>query len=91
MRYTNKIYFAFDGDLAGGKAAWKAVENTFPIIREDINIHFVFFEQGHDPDSFINEHGLKAFQKLLDESVSLSSYFLSKVKEIVIQYKLVEK
>ena len=81
MRYTNKIYFAFDGDLAGGKAAWKAVENTFPIIREDINIHFVFFEQGHDPDSFINEHGLKAFQKLLDESVSLSSYFLSKVKE----------
>jgi len=81
MRYTNKIYFAFDGDLAGGKAAWKAVENTFPIIREDINIHFVFFERGHDPDSFINERGLKAFQKLLDESVSLSSYFLSKVKE----------
>ena len=43
MRYTNKIFFAFDGDLAGGKAAWKAVENTFPIIREDVNIHFVFF------------------------------------------------
>ena len=81
MRYTNKIFFAFDGDLAGGKAAWKAVENTFPIIREDINIHFVFFEQGHDPDSYINEYGLTAFQKLLDESISLSSYFLSKVKE----------
>jgi DNA primase len=81
MRYTNKIFFAFDGDLAGGKAAWKAVENTFPIIREDINIYFVFFDQGHDPDSYINEHGLKAFQKLLDESISLSSYFLSKVKE----------
>ena len=82
MRYTNKIFFAFDGDLAGGKAAWKAVENTFPIIREDINIHFVFFEQGHDPDSYIAEHGLKAFQKLLDESISLSSYFLSKIKEV---------
>jgi DNA primase len=81
MRYTNKIFFAFDGDLAGGKAAWKAVENTFPIIREDINIHFVFFEQGHDPDSYINENGLEAFKKLLDESISLSSYFLSKVKE----------
>tara|TARA_B100000287_G_scaffold430584_1_gene486119 strand:- start:1859 stop:3619 length:1761 start_codon:yes stop_codon:yes gene_type:complete len=85
MRYTNKIYFAFDGDLAGGKAAWKAVENTFPIIREDINIHFIFFEQGHDPDSYINEHGLKSFQKLLDESISLSSYFLSKVKEFNLQ------
>tara|TARA_B100000700_G_scaffold160956_1_gene178187 strand:- start:2566 stop:4323 length:1758 start_codon:yes stop_codon:yes gene_type:complete len=81
MRYTNKIFFAFDGDLAGGKAAWKAVENTFPIIREDMNIHFVFFKESHDPDSYINEFGLKAFQKLLDESISLSSYFLSKVKE----------
>jgi DNA primase len=81
MRYTNKIFFAFDGDLAGGKAAWKAVENTFPIIREDINIYFVFFDPGHDPDSYINEHGLEGFQKLLDESISLSSYFLSKVKE----------
>ena len=81
MRYTNKIFFAFDGDLAGGKAAWKAVENTFPIIREDVNIHFVFFEADHDPDSFINEFGLQAFQKLLDESISLSEYFLSKVKD----------
>ena len=42
---------------------------------------FCIFEQGHDPDSYINEHGLEAFQKLLDESISLSSYFLSKVKE----------
>jgi len=81
MRYTNKIFFAFDGDLAGRKAAWKAVENTFPIIREDINIYFVFFEQGYDPDSYINEHGLNACQKLLEESISLSSYFLSKIKE----------
>ena len=81
MRYTNKIFFAFDGDLAGKKAAWKAVENTFPIIREDININFVFFDEGYDPDSFINEFGLKAFQKILDESISLSSYFLSKIKD----------
>ena len=81
MRYTNKIFFAFDGDLAGEKAAWKAVENTFPIIREDININFIFFEQGHDPDSYITEYGLKAFRKLQDESISLSSYFLSKIKE----------
>ena len=81
MRHSKNIFFAFDGDLAGEKAAWKAVENSFPIIREDINIHFVFFEKGYDPDSYINEHGLKAFQNLLDESISLSLYFLSKVKE----------
>ena len=40
-----------------------------------------FFEADHDPDSFINEYGLQAFQKLLDESISLSEYFLSKIKD----------
>ena len=55
MRYTNIIFFAFDGDLAGGKAAWKAVENSFPIIREDVEIKFIFFKDNYDPDSYINE------------------------------------
>ena len=52
-----------------------------PILLTFVNIHFVFFEADHDPDSFINEYGLKAFQKLLDESISLSEYFLSKIKD----------
>ena len=47
----------------------------------DVFFHFVFFEADHDPDSFINEYGLQAFQKLLDESISLSEYFLSKIKD----------
>ena len=81
MRHAKNIYFAFDGDIAGEKAAWKAVENSLPIIREDTNINFVFFGKGYDPDSYILAHGVKSFQKLLDESTPLSSYFISKVKE----------
>ena len=57
MRYSNNIFFAFDGDLAGEKAAWKALQNVLPIIREDTRIKFVFFEAGDDPDSYVNKHG----------------------------------
>ena len=46
MRYAKNIYVAFDGDLAGRKAAWKAVENALPILREDVKIGFVFLEEG---------------------------------------------
>ena len=56
MRYSNNIFFAFDGDLAGEKAAWKALQNVLPIIREDTRIKFVFFEAGDDPDSYVNKH-----------------------------------
>ena len=45
------------------KAAWKAVENTFPILREDVNSHFCIFEQGHDPDSDLNQHGSESLSK----------------------------
>ena len=45
MRYSNNIFFAFDGDLAGEKAAWKALQNVLPIIREDTRIKFVFLKQ----------------------------------------------
>jgi len=82
MRYAKNIYVAFDGDLAGRKAAWKAVENALPILREDVKISFIFLEEGHDPDSFINEKGKEAFLKLLDNNISFSKFFLSKIKEV---------
>ena len=82
MRYAKNIYVAFDGDLAGRKAAWKAVENALPILREDVKIGFVFLEEGHDPDSYINEKGKDAFIKLLDNSISFSKFFLSQIKEV---------
>ena len=82
MRYSNNIFFAFDGDLAGEKAAWKALQNVLPIIREDTRIKFVFFELGDDPDSFINKHGKQRFNELINEGKTLSEFFFSQIKKI---------
>ena len=81
MRYCKNIYVAFDGDLAGRKAAWRAVENGLSILREDINISFIFLEEGHDPDSYINEYGKEAFLELANAATSLSQFFIETVKE----------
>ena len=82
MRYSNNIFFAFDGDLAGEKAAWKALQNVLPIIREDTRIKFVFFEAGDDPDSYVNRHGEKGFIELINNGQTLSEFFFSKVKKV---------
>ena len=42
LRYTTKIIFCFDGDSAGKKAAWRALENTLPIMRDGVQALFMF-------------------------------------------------
>ncbi len=81
MRYSKEIYVAFDGDLAGRKAAWRVIENGLPILREDINIKFIFLEEGHDPDSYINEKGKEAFLDLRRTATPFSQFFLDTIKE----------
>ncbi|MEK9650310.1 MAG: DNA primase [Gammaproteobacteria bacterium] len=80
MRFANKIVFAFDGDEAGQKAAWKAMENSLPILRDDTEISFIFFEDGEDPDSFVLAKGRDAFSKIANEAIPLSEHFFEKVK-----------
>ncbi|MDC0616577.1 DNA primase, partial [bacterium] len=80
LSYTNNIYIVFDGDEAGQKASWRAVENALPLLREDIRMSFIFLKPGDDPDSFIKEKGKDAFMKLANEATSFSDYFVSTIK-----------
>ena len=76
FRLTENVYFSFDGDRAGKKAAWRALENALPQVREGRQIRFVFLPEGDDPDSFVNEHGADAFVKLMDNGIALSKFLI---------------
>jgi DNA primase len=79
FRLTENVCFAFDGDKAGRKAAWRALENALPQIREGRQIRFMFLPEGHDPDSFVNEFGTDGFLKALDEGVALSEFLIQEL------------
>jgi DNA primase len=79
FRLTEDVCFAFDGDRAGRKAAWRALENALPLIREGRQIRFMFLPEGHDPDSYVNELGTDAFLKALDEGVALSEFLIQEL------------
>ena len=76
MRQTDSIYFCFDGDRAGRKSAWRALENALPQLKDDKSLHFLFLPEAHDPDSYIRAHGKAQFEDaLLNQSKPLSAYF----------------
>jgi DNA primase len=76
FRLTDNVYFSFDGDRAGKAAAWRALENALPQIREGRQIRFVFLPEGHDPDTYVNEFGSDGFEKALEEGVALSDFLI---------------
>ncbi len=76
FRLTENVIFCFDGDRAGKAAAWRALENALPQIREGRQIRFVLLPDGHDPDSFVNEKGAEGFMSALDDGVALSDFLI---------------
>ena len=80
LNYTNTLYIVFDGDEAGQKASWRAVENALPLIREDTRINFIFLESGEDPDSYVRKNGKEASMNLAKNSMTFSDYFLDTIK-----------
>ena len=79
LRASDKIVFSFDGDSAGRRAAWRALQACLPLLRDDISIRFLFLPKEHDPDSYIREFGEEAFRASLKESDALSTFFLNEL------------
>ncbi len=60
-RYAPEIWVSYDGDSAGQHAIMRALE-IFE--QEDIRARVLFFPDDLDPDEFIRQRGLDAFQHL---------------------------
>lgn len=80
FRQTDAIYFCFDGDDAGRKAAWRALDNALPYLQDNKSIHFLFLPKEHDPDSFVRTYGAEKFEEMLKkDSIPLSDYWLKEL------------
>ncbi|MBY0576211.1 MAG: DNA primase [Gallionellaceae bacterium] len=79
LRLAEHVVFSFDGDKAGQKAAWRALENALPYLQDGKRISFLFLPVEHDPDSFIREFGKEVFEQRVREALPLSGYLLREV------------
>lgn len=76
FRLTDEVFFAFDGDRAGRQAAWRALENALPLMREGRQVRFAFLPEKEDPDSYVRERGAGAFEALLAEGEPLAEFLI---------------
>ena len=80
LRLADEVVFCFDGDAAGRKAAWRALEVSLPLALDHKPIRFLFLPQGDDPDSHIRAHGAEAFERAVREAQTLSGFLLAELR-----------
>jgi DNA primase len=76
LRLVDRVVFAFDGDAAGRRAAWRALEACLPLAADTKRIDFLFLPAEHDPDSFVRMHGADGFAARLSTAQPLSEFLL---------------
>ena len=81
LRQTDDIVFCFDGDDAGRKAAWRALENSLAQFVDGKNIGFLFLPDGEDPDSYVQKFGKDSFERLIDQALPLSFFLFQRLSE----------
>ena len=80
LRQADEIVFSFDGDAAGRKAAWHALEVCLPATQDNRTIRFLFLPEGEDPDSYVRTKGKEAFEELVGRAEPLSTYLLGQLR-----------
>jgi DNA primase len=79
FRNAPDVVFCFDGDRAGRQAAWRAVENVLPRMRDGRQALFLFVPEGEDPDTIVRKEGAAGFETRLAQTVPLSEFLFAEL------------
>jgi DNA primase len=79
LRQSEEVVFCFDGDAAGRRAAWRALEVSLADLADGKQVRFLFLPQGEDPDSYVRSRGKEIFEGLLEASTPLSQFLLDEL------------
>lgn len=78
FRVCDEVVFCFDGDTAGRRAGWRALEQSLPLMRGTRRVRFLFLPEGEDPDTLVrNENGPQRFQDMIEHSLAASTVLLN--------------
>jgi len=70
-RMADEPILCFDGDAAGRKAAFRAVETALPLLSPGHSVRFAFLPGGLDPDDLVRQQGPQAFAEELSKTRAL--------------------
>jgi len=77
-RFAQEIIISYDGDKAGEGASLRGIDL---FVQTGAQVRVLMLPQGSDPDDFILQNGVEAFQKLIDQAPYFLDYKLEKLCE----------
>lgn len=80
-RQVSEIVFCFDGDAAGRRAAWRALESALPALRDGRQARFLFLPEGEDPDTLIRVEGKELFEDRMKRATPLGEFLFDHLKD----------
>jgi DNA primase len=78
-RLCPEVVFCFDGDEAGRRAAFRALEAALPSMEDGRQARFLFLPEGEDPDTVVRRAGADHFRQLLQGAIPLESFLFESV------------
>ena len=76
---SDDVIYCFDGDEAGRRAAWRALENSLAQLQDGKQVRFLFLPAEDDPDSYVRSQGKAAFEALLQQAQPLSEFLMQQL------------
>ncbi|WP_111657486.1 DNA primase [Isoalcanivorax indicus] len=81
FRQVDEVVFCFDGDDAGRRAAWRALESALATLEDGKQARFLFLPEGEDPDTLVRQQGREALLAMAADAPSLSEFLFRHLEE----------
>ena len=79
LRAADEVIFCFDGDTAGRRAAWRALENSLAALTDSARLMFLFLPEGEDPDTYVRQVGQAGFEASFGNALTLSQFLFKEL------------
>jgi DNA primase len=73
-KMSEEPILCFDGDRAGRKAAYRAIDIALPLIGPRRSLSFALLPEGEDPDDLVRTSGREAVSHLLKQALPLAEF-----------------
>jgi DNA primase len=80
-RMADEPILCFDGDAAGRRAAYRAVDLALPLIRPGKSLRFASLPEGEDPDDLVRSGGREAVDEVLGAARPLADVLWMRERE----------
>ncbi|MCY4212911.1 MAG: DNA primase [Gammaproteobacteria bacterium] len=80
-RYADEVICCFDGDAAGRRAAWKALEGALGHLDGGRRLKFMFLPDGEDPDTSVRRQGADDFRRRIGKATPAIEYLFAELTQ----------